>query len=490
MLLNKKLSSMHSDKMLHALQSHIDDGHEKAALQAIPDLQHSHPDFHNELEQIKQKLSDKLADDIKVINHKEAQIFRCVNCGGGLAKQSPDTVHVICQYCGCDAEHPANDRALDRWNTALDLESNFTIGDFFNYQAKRWQAVGVQLYSGRVREYDSDDGWESSYARYTTWWMLNEQRELAWLVDDGERRYWSEKYIPQEPAIPDRQDKQFEHGEWELEFAAGEFTYQPDFKEKHLSSEGRASRALPSSAQANPQHRYYTGVESRVNEKGEVREIEFVRSRMIPHTEMLDGLGKDTAKADRTRWRNTMRGIMVALPLLAAAALYLNRGGDVDSNTVALASNDKQVFVKELVADKAGQLFKLRGSLNGLRNNSWFGVDVEMLSSDNESVYSKYIEFWRESGRDSDGPWSEASLSTSWVVRIDEPDTYRFVINGDEQSTNNTADFTLAAEPNRTSATPFMLAGFFSFFLIMLSRSKMSSVSAAASSIALKTKPR
>ena len=487
MHLSQRLASLHSDKLLNTLQSHIDSGHEQAALQAIPDLQLKHPDFYNDLENIKQKLSDKLTDDIKVINGDQAQIFRCVNCGSGLSKQCPDTVHVICQYCGCDAEHPANDRALERWNTALDLESNFTIGDFFTYQGTQWQAVGVQLYAGRVREYDSEDGWESSYGRYTNWWMLNEQRELAWLIDDGNRRYWAEKYIPQNPSLPEAQDRQYEHGSWELEFAAGEFSYQPGYKEKHTSAESSASRRLP---EANSDQRYYTSVESRLDDNGDVSEIEFIRSRMIPHSEMLDGLGKDVAKADRSRWQNTMRGLMVAIPLLAAVAFFYNRGGDTESHVVAVASNDKQVLMQELKVDKPGQLYKLSGALNGLRNNSWFGVDVGLLNSDNEQIYSKYIEFWRETGRDSDGPWSEASLRSSWIIRVDEPDTYRFVIDADEQSTTPTADFRLSTEPNRTSLMPFLLAGFFSFFLIMLSRSKMGSVSAAASSIALKLRTR
>ena len=489
MQVGQRLASIHADKLLGALQSHIDAGHEQAALQAIPDLQLQHPGFHNELEQIKQKLSDKLAEDIKVLDGAGAQIFRCVNCGSGLSKQNPDTVTVICQYCGCNAEHPASDRALERWNTALDLESNFTIGDFFTYRGVRWQAVGVQLFAGRLREYDSEDGWENNYARYTNWWMLNEQRELAWLIDDGSRRYWAEKHMPQNPSLPESQDRNYEHGDWQLEFAAGEFSYQPDYQERHTSAESRAARRLPEGESQTAQ-RYYTSVESRLDENGEVREIEFFRSRMIPHSEMLDGLGKDLVKADLTRWKNSMRGILLAVPLLAATAFYYNRGGDIESFEAALSKNDTQVQLQELKTEQAGQLYKLRGSIRGMQDNSWFGVVVGMLNSDNEQIYGKYIEFWRESGRDSDGPWSEASLSSSWVIRVDEPDTYRFVIDGDAQSTTPDADFRLAIEPNRTSLTPFILAGFFSFFLMMLCRSKMGSVSAAAASIALKLRTR
>lgn len=486
----ERLASIHPDKLLGTLQSHIDDGHEQSALQAIPDLQLSHPQFHNELEELKNKLTDKLVDGVKVINPESAEVFRCVNCGGGLAKQCRDTVHVICHYCGCDAEHPATDKALDRWNQSLDLEANFTIGDFFTYADVQWQAVGVQLFSGRVREYDNEDGWETSYSRYTNWWMLNAQRELAWLIDDGSRRYWAEKYIPQNPSVPEAKDRSFEHGDWELEFAAGEFSYQPQFKEKHSSAEDRKSRALPGKDASPSKQRYYTSVESRINEQGQVTEIEFIKSRMIPHAEMLGGLGKDAALTDRNRWSNTMRGLFVALPLLAVSAFMLNRGGDQTLESVAMAKNDKQVVMQEIKVEKPGQLIKLRGSIVGLNKNSWFGVDVGLKSSDNETVYSKYLEFWRESGFDSDGAWSEADLSSSWYIRVDEPDTYRVVIDGDEQSTNPTADFRLHTEPNKTSVTPFILAGVFSLFLIMMCRSKMGSLSAAASSIALKLNKR
>ena len=96
MQLSRRLARLHPDKVLKTLQQHIAEGHEQAALQAIPDLQLRHPGFHNELEQIKQRLSDKLLDDVKVLNRDRAVVFRCLNCGSGLSKQSPETVHIIC----------------------------------------------------------------------------------------------------------------------------------------------------------------------------------------------------------------------------------------------------------------------------------------------------------------------------------------------------------------------------------------------------------
>jgi len=491
MQLTRRLAKLHPDKVLNTLQQHIDAGHEQAALQAIPDLQLRHPGFHNELENIKQRLSDKLLDDVKVLNRDRAVIFRCLNCGSGLARQSPETVHIICHYCGCDAQHPATDIALERWNNSLDLEANFTIGDFFDFEGKRWQSVGVQLFSGRVREYDSEDGWESSYSRYTNWWMLNEQRELAWLIDDGTRRYWAEKYIPQHPELPNDKNKQFEHGSWTLEFAAGEFSYQPRQGERHNSAESRQSVKLPAAQpvekgnSGSSTHRYFNSVESRLTD-GEITEIEFFRSRKIPHETILKGLKKNTELTDSKRWKRTMRTLFMALPLLAGAYLYFNRGGERAVETVPLSNVDKEVAMQSLPAVDPGKVLNMRASVNGLRNNSWFGVDVSLLNSDSEEVYSKYLEFWRESGVDSDGPWSESKRAISWFVRIDEPDTYSVVIDGDENSTTTDADFSLSVEPNRVSMMPFVIGVFFTFLLVMLSRSKATSIRAGGASMGLR----
>jgi hypothetical protein len=505
MQLSRRLKNLHPDKLLGTLQKHIDDGHEQAALQAIPELQLRHPGFHNELEHIRQRLSDKLLDDVKVLDRDRAVVFRCLNCGSGLARQSPETVHVICHYCGCDALHPASDIALERWNNSIDLEANFTIGDFFTFEGRRWQAVGVQLFSGRVREYDSEDGWESSYSRYTNWWMLNEQRELAWLIDDGRNRYWAEKYIPHDPELPEDRNRQFEHGSWTLEFAAGEFSYQPTQGERHNSAERTRTSVLKTvpvpvpeqsavngSTGSNEHHQepatrhYYTSVESRLDADGEIREIEFFRSRKIPHEAILEGLNKNLELIDSQRWKRTMRTLLLALPLLAATFLYFNRGGDRVEQSVALSNSDKEVAMQLLPATTEGQVLNMRGSVSRLRNNSWFGVDVVLLNSDDEEVYSKYLEFWRESGVDSDGPWSEAKRSISWFVRIDEPDTYQVVIDGDEASTTLDTDFKLAIEPNRVARTPFLIGAFLTFFLVMLSRSKSSSIRASGASIGLR----
>jgi len=422
---------MHPDKVLGALQNHIDAGHEKSALQAIPDLQLQHPQFHNELEQTKARLSAKLIEGVKVLDRSAAEVFRCVNCGGGLARQHPESTHVICQYCGCDAEHPAQNIHLERWNKALDLESNFTVGDFFEFDGQRWQSIGVQLFSGRVREY-GEDGWETNFSRYTSWWMLNERRELAWLVDDGSKRYWADKYIPEKPMTPESSDKKYEHGMWKLEFAAGEFSYQPKPGEKLTTAE-RARRISMPVRPGGENQRYYTSVETR-----------------------LDSNDKGTESSDLKRWKHSIVALIAAVPVLIAVCLYFNKGGDEIVKAVDLNVQSTDVQLQSLKVDESGTMFEMSARINKIKVNTWIGVNFLLENSDGEVIYDKYLEFWRESGA----------------------------------STLTATGFQLKAEPNRTPIAPFIMAGFLSLFMMMLCRSKLSSVASVAASIAVKLRRR
>ncbi len=488
MQISKRLVGMHPDKVLGALQQHIDSGHEKSALQAIPDLQLQHPQFHNELEQTKARISAKLVEGVKVLHREEAQVFRCVNCGGGLARQNPESKVVICHYCGCDAEHPAQHIHLERWNKALDLESNFTIGDFFEFEGQRWQAIGVQLFSGRLKEYD-DGEWETNFARYTSWWMLNERREIAWLIDDGSVRYWADKYIPERPSLPSKTDKKYEHGKWKLEFAAGEFSYQPKPGEGHLSAEKSSRESMPVRP-GGSSHRYYVSAETRLNANGEPKEIEFFRSRKIPDDDMLFALGKSTETTDMKRWKHSIIGLISALPLLLGMHMYLNQGGEEVIKSVELNASSTSVQLQAITVEEPGTMFEMNAVVNKLNANKWLGVNFWLENSDGEAAYAKYLEYWRETGRDSDGPWDESKRGFRWHVRVDEPDTYKALVSVEPGSTQASSGFRLTTEPNRSSTTPFIIAAVFSFLMIMLCRSKIKSIGAVAASIAVKVKRR
>ena len=205
---------------------------------------------------------------------------------------------------------------------------------------------------------------------------------------------------------------------------------------------------------------------------------------------MFTGLGKDLELTDLKRWKNSIRALIATLPFLLAIMFFLNRGGEEQRQSVDLAAASADVPLQTIVVEEAGTTMQLNGSIDRISNNSWMGVNIELKNSEGEGIYGKYLEFWRESGRDSDGPWTESKRSISWHVRIDEPGTYTALASTEPASTNNASRFTLKAEPNKTSFTPFFMAGFFTFFMIVLSRSRLSSISAVAASIAVKLKRR
>lgn len=59
-----------------------------------------------------------------------------------------------------------------------------------------------------------------------------------------------------------------------------------------------------------------------------------------------------------------------------------------------------------------------------LPDQSWTFVEAELLDDDKDYIFSFGNELWRESGRDSDGPWSETDDSLSMKLTIPDPGQY------------------------------------------------------------------
>ncbi|TDF37213.1 hypothetical protein EYS14_13725 [Alteromonadaceae bacterium M269] len=79
-----------------------------------------------------------------------------------------------------------------------------------------------------------------------------------------------------------------------------------------------------------------------------------------------------------------------------------------------------------IIVEKPGEVFevKVKGSLP---DNHWTFVEVELLDGNEEYLYSFGQELWRESGRDSDGKWSEAKRD--FETKITFPVTGFYYLN-------------------------------------------------------------
>ena len=511
MQLLESLREMHPDKLTGVLEQHILDGESNSVRQALPSLIHQHPELRAPLQEIAERLKQSSpaytadnhsADDasmtgtdnnnrhngndaaIETISGAHAKVFACGNCGGTVSKQHPDSNHVICHYCGCDAIHPPAD-GLARWRELLDARSRFTIGSLFNYNNRHWQVIGVQCYSGNLREWDSEDKvWENNAQNITLWWMLNEQRELAWVSDYGKSRYWSQKFIPFEPQMPANDDKTVEYGTWELMFAAGEFSYMPYSGEQRESREyTRAPRALDAPDIKSSNYSY--SVETGMDENGKPEEIEFIRSSKLSNAQVLSGIGSAILLKTVRRWSATSN---VFLGTIAALLIgYVLMGVISQSSTVLTATTPAQTSTPTemgtLDIERAGESYSIELSSSRFNANRYIEVILDLEDSDGVWAGGAEVEFWRETGRDSDGPWDESLYRVTQQFRFEQPGSYLLSLTPGETNLQSIPSFTATVRSNPNPALPFTVAAIVALGLAIVSRMRSRSSAASGASI-------
>jgi len=490
MLLTDSLNSIHEDKLLDVVERHITSGKQAEVRQALPGLIETRPNLSGQLKEILSRLNTDAAAP-EMISSEHGVAFSCANCGGVLSKQFADSQLVVCQYCGNDATKPATTGAI-KWTEKLDPQAKFSIGSFFNFQGVKWQAIAVQRYSGSIKEWDGeDDKWETNPASYTLWWMLNAKRELAWLSDYGNKRYWSEKYIPQQPEIPDSNNRKMEHGRFQLRLASGEFSYAPSPQEKKQTWEYKWRPNKKEIAKDKLGNSYTFAVEALLDDKNKPKEFEFIRSIEISNNEILEGIGAGDELQTIQRWKKT--GII----LFAAGALSFAIGMSLDffrSSEELIkhrGSIDKGAMVTlgELRLEESPAVLEFSAQLHGgLPKDTWVEYEVILKDSNNVDVGWFGVEFWRETGYD-DGYYDESDYHGSSILRIDEPGVYPLVaqVTGSATAAGSRAplpaDVTLRVTDNAVALKPFILALIAGFAGGILSTIRSRSQAASAASL-------
>ena len=135
----------------------------------------------------------------------------CKNCGSTLKQYNPNSDVIICDHCGTSTadENPAKTTS----DKAYQVPENplLKLHETFEYHSATWQIIGCICYQGNVREWDSeDDVWETNPWKYNSWWVMNEAREIAWVVHDSTGYKWSSK-TTLKSRIPEN-DRSYEKG--------------------------------------------------------------------------------------------------------------------------------------------------------------------------------------------------------------------------------------------------------------------------------------
>ena len=485
MLLVDSLSEIHPDKLPAAIQSYIRDGRGPEVRQAIPLLTQRHPEMRDLFSAVLRSL-ERTEQPLDLISGANGVAITCANCGGSVSKQSANTQIVICLYCGNNAELPNAD-GLSRWQGRIDTQAKFSIGSYFKFRGEKWQAIGVQKYSGTIREWDKEDRtWENNSSRFTLWWMLNEKRELAWLSDYGSKRYWSTKYLPKKPEIPKDKDRKIEYGSWFLTFAAGEFSYEPQPGEKRRSWE--FNKAPGGEAVKDTKgDRYSYSTEASLDENGKPSEIEFFRSIPLSNQSILQSLGSNELLANVSRWR--LSGMLLAaagvLSILVGFVLKVAIDSDnlLSTNTTFASASTESVELGELRVEDTPTILRFSNQLRqGLPANRWAEFELELEDGDSNPVGGYYVEFWHETGYD-DGPWRESVYRVNRDIRIEEPGTYKLRGLMDQTNANFPFKVQLDVTTNPVSTKPFFFAMFAGIVAAILSMVRAKSLATGGASL-------
>ena len=482
MRLKERLAGIENDDELPGLvETYLAEGHEGAVRQALPELIEERPGVAAELNAILERLRAEPAARAETIVEGSATALACGMCGGALTVQAPDTAVVVCPYCGTEND-PRTGNLGHRWDAVLDPESPFHIGTFFERDGRRWQVVGLQHWRGTIREWDSEDStWETNPAEYTVWWMLDGQRRLAYLGDDGRKRYWSEAVVPDEPSVPDPTSRSHEHGEWELADVAGELSYRPRPGERLLTTE-RMSGSTG------------TSVERRLGPDGRPVEIEFYRERLMDDDDVLAGLGDADALARVRAWRR--RGLMFAASAAALLVGFLVLKLVFPSTPAFEATVDASAAARASLGPDGAPLGAFRADgpfpphelgvrLAGtLPENRFLDVELRLASPDGAVDVVAPFGLWHETGRDSDGFWRETRYGVERALRLPVPGDYEVFLMEIDTDAPDPPPLRVAASPNAFGATPVVLGLIGALLAFFTCRLKAASVRGGAVSLA------
>ena len=86
-----------------------------------------------------------------------------------------------------------------------------------------------------------------------------------------------------------------------------------------------------------------------------------------------------------------------------------------------------------------------------LSNNSWSFVGGDVLDQDKNYLFGFGKELWRESGFDSDGPWTEQDTDLNIKITFNKAGTYYLRFNDESSSTTTSAINSFNPQPDSLS---------------------------------------
>ncbi|MEM9301122.1 MAG: hypothetical protein AAGE01_03370 [Pseudomonadota bacterium] len=434
MELRDKVSELPPEKVVAYVKRQLSLGKIQPVLGLFPEILESHADYAEALEQIHQRALKKEAM-LAETQPTELDVSQttCPGCGAVLHRARPDAQAIACSYCGTRfmPADPAGTAVKTLNPEHYRPRSFLRLGMVGRMGEHPCQVVGRMVWSGRCREWDSEDrSWESNPWTYEEWLLLTENRQFFYLCHDDEGLSVATEFTPSQPNFPGRQDRKMtleagrqrtvdEHGEYDLRYFEGEFGWVPQVGEPIATSEYSSGKALLSAeARLHPESR-------------EIVELEFFRT--IPYTpkRLFRAFDRDQELAELVRrkhvagqYRRWRWASFATATLLGILAIVLGGAGDpVYSETYDFSAfGEDGIVAGPFELSKAGRPHRLALSAS-IGDNSWAWIGAELLDTERNSINAMAGDFWRESGYD-DGHWSESDVREEQHFRLTEPGRY------------------------------------------------------------------
>lgn len=377
------------------------------------------------------------------------RVVNCKNCGFPMRQYNPNSMMMVCESCGTrTGEH----RQPPTYKPELPNNPLFKLHAFFETEGTTWQVIGCQSYAGYTEEWDKEDSaWERTPWNYHTWWVINEARELAWIVQDKTGYSWSRK-TKIVSGIPEG-DISYEVGHWSLLSAVGEFSYRPAEDEQVITYE-----------------RNRQSLEILLDENGNNKEIEAFIATPIPPLDLLVAFEKTEAISALTRAGLAIKTALVSILLLVIGFFGLQIFEEtlmsIPKTTVTARSIKQPIDLGSFSLSKKGLVeFSVNAPI-GQRNGSFEG-DLVVKDSDNATVAEVEVSLWRESGWDSDGSWTESQSANAPRIVLPAADRYQLSLVPSKLTQWSQLNISGKVNRNVVSLLPVIIGGIVAVLLTL-----------------------
>ena len=361
----------------------------------------------------------------------------CPNCSSGLPITYEETKTLACDFCGSVIDLTDEKYSVLAQQNPNDFppRSFIKLGMIGTFRGKSHQVIGRISYSSKCTEWDDEDHkYYTSNWSYDEWTLVSEDKEFAYLYEDDEGYAISRAFTPTAPSIPSNhaefmtlesegvKHRITERNLSKINYIEGEFTYSPNPRESVESIEYDAG-----------------GIQYSVSQRfGEIivdgpLEVEFYQSNPLTKIEVAFAFEQQDIIDEEERklaWQEECKMWswgFVATGLLCLFLLFttFGKGGkEIASYTYSYSQTSAQGLVRgPIVLKKEGTVHKivLTTSIPD-QSYSWGGL--ELLDANQEPINAMEGEFWRESGYDDGGRWSEAVTSATYMFNLEKAGAY------------------------------------------------------------------